>query len=88
MTTEFEFDTLSLGFWKGDTRKYSFTISISNDGENFTEIGSFTSSGDSDDYELYKLGNNYKARYVKFVNGGNTANKYANPTEILLLKSR
>lgn len=85
---EFEFDTLSLGFWKGDTRKYSFTISISNDGENFTEIGSFTSSGDSDDYELYKLGNNYKARYVKFVNGGNTANKYANPTEILLLKSR
>ena len=81
------FDALSLGFWKGNERNYTFSVFCSQDGKSFTEIGTFTSSGESDDYELYRLDRTFTARYIKFVNGGNSVNKYTNPTEILLLKA-
>jgi len=80
------FDAVSAAFWKGNTRKYSFELYYSNDGTNFEKIGKFTSSGTSEDYELYWLDEPVTARYIKVVNKGNTANKYCNPTEILLLK--
>ncbi|MBP3337096.1 MAG: heparinase II/III family protein [Clostridia bacterium] len=79
-------DAFTAAFWKGNTRKYSFELLASNDGENFTPIGKFTSSGTSEDYELYWLDEKISARYIKIVNKGNTANKYCNPTEILMLR--
>jgi len=83
---EVTFDAITAAFWKGNTRKYSFEVHISNDGTNFEKIGKFTSGGTTEDYELYWLDKTMKARYIKIINMGNTANKYCNPTEILLLK--
>lgn len=80
------FDAVTASFWKGNTRKYSFELYASNDGVTFEKLGKFTSSGRSEDYELYWLENEVSVRYLKIVNMGNTANKYCNPTEILLLK--
>jgi len=80
------FDAISAAFWKGNTRKYSFELYSSEDAVNFERIDLFTSSGESEDYELHWLDRAVKARYIKIVNKGNTANKYCNPTELLLLR--
>ena len=87
------FDAFAAGFWKGNERKYTFELYASNDGESYEPIddGKFISSGISDNYEIYRLNKVYTARYIKFVNKGNSAaaspnNEFSNLTELKLLK--
>ncbi|MGN1059911.1 MAG: hypothetical protein ACI4QW_05700 [Clostridia bacterium] len=77
---------MSIAYWKGDERQYTATIYASSDGENYTLVDTLVSGGKSDSYELYRLGKTVTARYIKLVSGGSTANKYTNPTEILILQ--
>lgn len=80
------FDTMSIAYWKGDERQYTSEIYASADGENYTLVDTLVSDGKSDSYALYRLGKTVTARYIKLVSGGSTANKYTNPTEILILQ--
>lgn len=86
--TSIEFDAVSAAFWRGSERKYSYTLYGSEDGVNYTKIANITSSGLSDNYEVNKLGRVCRARYIKFVNQGNTVNVNGNIIELLLLKLR
>lgn len=82
-----EFDAAALGFWKGNERKYSFDVLISDDGENFTSAGSFTSNGQSEMYEVFEFPK-VSGRYVRIVGQGNTVNNVINILECRLMKKK
>ncbi len=83
-----EFDAVSTAFWLGSERKYKYTLYGSENGVDYEKIADITTSGTSEDYEVYKLDKMYNARYIKFVNNGNPANVNGNITEMLLLKRK
>lgn len=80
------FDAVAAAFWKGSERNYSYTLLGSEDGVRYEEIGAFTTGGQSESYEINRLESDISARYIKFVNQGNSANVNGNLTELLLLK--
>lgn len=82
------FDAVAAAFWKGSERNYSYTLYGSEDGVTYEEIGNFTTSGQSEEYEVKRLGRTVSARYIRFVNGGNNENVNGNLTELLLLRYR
>lgn len=82
------FDAVAAAFWKGSERNYSYTLYGSEDGVTYEEIGNFITSGQSEDYEIKRLGRTVSARYIRFVNGGNNENVNGNLTELLLLRCR
>lgn len=83
-----EFDAAAAAFWLGSERRYSYSLFGSEDGVNFTAIAEITSSGLSEDYEVNRFNTVHKARYIKFVNKGNTVNANGNITELLLLRQK
>lgn len=75
---------LYMAWYNGTTRTYYFDIEISEDGEKWTKvIENGASSGKSSDLEKFSVGGK-KARYVKYVGGGNTTNLWNSLTEIVI----
>lgn len=85
LENEQSFDTLFMAMYDGDIRYNEFTVDISNDGEKFTEVGRFTTSGKTEDYESYNLGSQ-RARYVRVNFFGNSSGTWNSPTELALAK--
>src|SRR5215210_7625568 len=61
-----------IAWYRGDERSYKFAISISNDGSNFINVYSSTSSGETLSAERYAFSDLSAARYLKITINGNT----------------
>src|SRR5215217_2193830 len=61
-----------IAWYRGDERSYKFAISISNDGSNFINVYSGTSSGETLSAERYTFSDLSAARYLKITINGNT----------------
>lgn len=88
---EREIDAVGIAFFRGSARKCKFDILVSTDGENFTKLMSETSSGTTDDLEVYELDETVKARYVKFVGYGSDATtngEWNNVVELAALQTK
>lgn len=64
---------IDLSFTKGSTRKQYFKLAVSSDGAHWKEVFDGESSGLKETNEYFDLGN-VNARYVKFINLGNSTN--------------
>lgn len=82
-------DAFAIAFNQGNARTYTFDMLVSEDGINFTEvIKGMNNSGETNDPEVYKLDQTYKARYIKFVGYGSNANEWNNVVELITLKKK
>ena len=73
--------SLGIAWYKGDARHYNFDISVSKDGNAYTNVFSGTSSGQTSQMEI----NNFQdidGRYVKVTVNGNSENEWASITEM------
>ena len=68
---------------KGDSRVYSFTVSVSKDNKKFTDIAKLKSSGKKNGLESYSL-KEVGARYIRITVTKNTENNFASIAEIAL----
>ena len=73
--------SVSVAWYRGDVRRNTFTISLSEDGSTFTEVFSGQSSGTSAALETYDIADG-TARYVRVTVNGNTDNLWASVTEL------
>jgi hypothetical protein len=64
--------SIDIAWYRGDERSYKFAISISNDGSNFINVYSGTSSGETLSAERYAFSDPSTARYLKITISGNT----------------
>lgn len=78
---------VSAAFWRGNTRNYYFTLYVSEDGDNWTEVLKSQNSGETEGNELFEF-NKQKARFVKLVGGGNTVNGHTNILEFAVLNKK
>ncbi len=67
--------TVDIAFWDGHKRKFNFSIELSTDDENWTEVFNGQSGGNTDRWETFYIGP-CKARYVRISGKGNTKNKW------------
>lgn len=76
---------VGMAFLSGDARQELATIQVSDDGENFTDVKDFESTGESKDIELYEM--NCSGRYFRIVSKGNSrGNAWFNLSEIVFYK--
>src|SRR4029079_2262144 len=68
---------------KGDSRVYSFTVSVSKDNKKFTDVAKLKSSGSTNAIESYSL-KDVNARYVRITVTKNTENNFASIVEITI----
>ena len=81
-------DSVYLAFYNGNTRVYTFSIEVSEDGNTYTKVlTKKESSGKTNEMEKYDLGG-VKARYVKYSGAGNTANMWNSMTEIAFVEKK
>jgi hypothetical protein len=73
--------TVDIAWYLGNQRQNNFIISVSNDGNSFTNVFSGKSSGTTLSPERYDI-TDVNARYVRITVDGNTQNAYASITEI------
>jgi F5/8 type C domain/HYR domain len=64
--------SIDIAWYRGDERSYKFAISISNDGSNYINVYSGTSSGETLSAERYAFSDLSAARYLKITINGNT----------------
>ncbi len=84
----YSLDKMLLAYYNGSKRIYTFTIAVSEDGENYTTVlDKQTTSGKSERLEEYDLGG-VNARYIKFIGGGSSANLWNSMTEIIFLEKK
>lgn len=77
-----ELDGYCLAVHSGTTRKTYYSIEISEDGENWSEVVSKSeTSGMTDEIEVLRFLNRVKARYLRFVGHGNSVNAWNSVTE-------
>ena len=77
-------ESLFISFYPGTQRVYTFSIYISEDGENFTLIKDhIQSTGCTDSFEEIEL-TGLKARFVKYEGWGNSVNEWTNITEVFV----
>ncbi len=79
-----DFDKFLMGFLEGDLRSTAFDILISTDGENYTKVHSYKSSGKTLNLEEFKA--DFSARYIKMIFYGNTLNTWNSVNEIITVK--
>ena len=73
--------SVNIAWYKGNERQNNFVISVSNDGEKFSDILTSKSSGSTMNSEKYKV-TDTNARYLRITVNGNSQNTYASITEI------
>src|SRR5918992_3216936 len=72
---------IDIAWYRGDVRSYNFVISVSNDGANFKDIVSASSTGKTTSAERYNIPDQ-TARYVRVTVHGNTHNDLGSITEM------
>jgi len=72
--------SLDLAFFNGNVRKTYFTINLSTDGIDYTEVAPGPSSGSTSDLENYDF-TDQPARYVKLICNGNSQSTWNSITE-------
>jgi hypothetical protein len=72
---------VAIAWHKGDSRSAAFTIDVSLDGTDWTEVYSGNSSGTSRDLEAYSFAA-VATRYVRIVGFGNSANLWNSLLEV------
>ena len=72
---------IDVQWFKGDTRVYSFTVSVSNDNIKFTDVAKLKSSGTAKGIESYDL-KEVNARIVRLTVTANTENNFASMVEM------
>lgn len=81
-------DKVHLAFYNGNSRVYSFSVAVSEDGKNYTKVlDGQKSSGTTNDFEAFDLGG-VKARYVKYMGAGNTVNMWNSVNEIVFTEKK
>lgn len=70
-----------IAWYRGDVRSYNFVVSVSNDGTNFKDIVSASSTGKITSAERYNIPDQI-ARYVRVTVHGNTHNDLGSITEM------
>jgi F5/8 type C domain len=73
---------VSTSLGRGNIRQNTFTISVSNDGSQFTNVLSGKSSGATSSFETYALPSNTNCRYVRITVTGNTENNWVSIYEL------
>jgi hypothetical protein len=73
--------SVDIAWYRGNIRQNNFVISISQDGNTFTNVFSGKSSGTTSSYERYSFPE-ISGRYVRITVNGNTENQWASITEI------
>ena len=74
---------IDVQWFKGDSRVYSFTVSVSNDNKKFTDVAKLKSSGNTNGIESYNL-KEVSARIVRITVTANTENNFASMVEIAI----
>jgi hypothetical protein len=72
---------IDIAWYRGDVRSYNFVVSVSNDGTNFKNIASTSSTGKTTSGERYNIPDQI-ARYVRVTVHGNTHNDLGSITEM------
>ena len=84
----YSLDKVYLSYHNGNQRVYTFSIAVSEDGVNYTTVlENKKSSGTTLELETYDLGG-AKARYVKYIGGGNSVNLWNSLTEIVFTEKK
>ncbi|MEP0367030.1 MAG: putative Ig domain-containing protein [Cyclobacteriaceae bacterium] len=73
--------SVDIAFGLGDERTYDFSIELSSDGVNYTQVYSGTSSGTTLSLENFDF-TDTQARYVKIIGTGNSASTWNNYQEV------
>ena len=77
---------VAIAFMKGDSRRYSISVEISNDGEIFQEVLPKTlSSGRTLEAEFFVFSEPVTGRFVRITGYGNNENGWTSITEVVLL---
>jgi hypothetical protein len=74
---------LGISWYKGDLRKLDFLISVSSDGNDYRQIFSARSSGDTSELEMYDIPDT-TAKFVRITVTGNSMNNWSSISEINL----
>jgi len=72
---------LGISWYKGDVRKLDFLISVSSDGNDYRQIFSSRSTGDTPELELYDIPDT-TAKFVRITVTGNSLNNWSSISEI------
>lgn len=80
-------DGIALACWKGNKRNYYFDLEVSDDGENFKKVGTYESSGETEDLEMYTFPTE-QARFVRFVGHMNSEGDTNNINELRVLQKK
>lgn len=70
LNKSYTLESVSIAWYEGDIRKAHFSISVSTDSVNWTEVYNDSSSGDTTGYEWYDV-NNTNGKYIKLEGYGN-----------------
>ncbi|MDF2927422.1 MAG: coagulation factor 5/8 type domain protein [Paenibacillaceae bacterium] len=79
-----EVDGVSVAWYQGDTRAFTFKVLASGDGVNWTELYGGVSAGNTLELEEHRFPA-AMARYVRIVGYGNTSNQWMSITEARIL---
>jgi len=72
---------VDIAFWDGHKRRFDFSIELSSDDVNWTEVFNGQSGGNTDSWETFYI-DSRKARYVRISGRGNTKNKWNSILEV------
>lgn len=81
-----DIDCYAIAFYSGKSRDSYYDIQISEDGVNYTTVFSGSTSGITDDYEVFNMP--LKFRYFKLVGHGSSVGLWNSPTEIAVLRRK
>ncbi len=74
---------IAIAFYEGSKRIAYFDLLVSADGKNWETIGEYDTSGITDDYEYYELGDR-KISHVKIIGYGTNINTWVSVTDVKL----
>ena len=74
--------SVKIAFFTGNPRVYPFTVEVSEDGSNWTQVLDAKNSGTTDQLEEYTLDETAYGRYVCFKFNGNSVNQYSSVWEL------